>query len=78
MAETASLLERAGLVEIAEDAEGREAYLLTADGERVDRMRAMTSVFDVDAVLDALLPEPIFSPPTVRRLPPKASTRRLM
>ena len=55
MADTASFLERAGLIRIVEDDEGREAYLFTADGERVDRMRRMVSGSDADAVLDGLL-----------------------
>jgi hypothetical protein len=67
MAETASLLERAGLITIVEVGDGRESYLLTAEGERVNRMRTMASGSDVDAVLDALLgagPRPATKPPS--------------
>ena len=51
----ASLLERAGLLEIAMDEEGREGYRLTADGRCVNRMLAMVNGRDADEMLDALL-----------------------
>jgi hypothetical protein len=55
MAETAFLLERAGLIRMVEDQEGREAYVLTTDGERVNRLKALARPSAVDAMLDALL-----------------------
>jgi hypothetical protein len=76
MAETASLLERAGLITIVDDGDGRETYLLTADGERVNWMRTMASGSDVDAVLDALLgagPQPAAKPATSTDVPARPS-----
>jgi hypothetical protein len=55
MAETAGLLERAGLITIVEDDEGRVAYAFTAEGARVDRMRKMANGHEVDEVLGSLL-----------------------
>jgi len=54
----ASVLERAGLLEITTDEKGNDAYRLTADGMGVNRMLAMASRQDADDVLDALLARP--------------------
>jgi hypothetical protein len=79
MADTATLLERAGLITIGEDDEGRTTFLFTADGERVDRMRRMASGPDVDEVLDSLLgSRPSLGLSPVSRPLVRASIRRLM
>jgi hypothetical protein len=51
----ASLLERAGLLEVTKDEEGRDGYRLTAEGRGVHRMIAMVDGRDADLVLAALL-----------------------
>jgi hypothetical protein len=72
MAETASLLELAGLITIVGDGDDRVAYRLTADGERANRLRTMARESDVDAVLNALLgagPRPATGRPGPARSP---------
>lgn len=48
-------LEEAGLIEVHTDEQGREAYRLTADGERVARQLAMLGEDGQDALMAGLL-----------------------
>ena len=57
MARLVAMLEGAGLIEVYEHDQGREAYRLIEDGMRVGHMLAMVRGPDADEVLRALLRE---------------------